>query len=419
MHRAICNLQIDIILQITPNKRVQIQAYKEKAIEIEKRIQNQKLNLQKHALTRTIENILSFENCETQEDALSTNSKSDVPLSVQNKKSSHLTCNIFDVSEYNDNGVIIYDTSNRIEKLSPSTAPLSLTDLCIEDDYVLETQSIENIQPKPRLLRSNSYTLDTPSPILLEHLRKQAQLESNSLSSKQLKEKRRSLDDSAYKTFSSIENQSRSALGGTSTDINSIPSIVITGNNSNKENGCDFEGLVKDLAKRHFGSTQEQGDVLPSKVALAEAELQEVLKGIPEIYANDILGLIQSQENQSQIKLKENVFDERITFDCLAYQHSEAGDNTDNFLNSSKNSSWAEESKSITIYSVTNSPNTTNNPLNTSTPLLIDFENDVFYDSPTYLNSTFNNHSSKIISCGKELFPHKSSKEQHKQKEVR
>ncbi|XP_044254483.1 centriolar coiled-coil protein of 110 kDa [Tribolium madens] len=135
---------------VTPKVREECLEYKRKAIELEKKQERSRVfqqcledleRLQTTDLTtipkhKTLENQLTFV-----EDNSVHYSSSPVPYDTY-KKLQNLTSETIDVSEYSDEGVKVMSNE---EKNTP-----------------------------PKLIRSNSYTLDSPSPILLAHLEKEA-----------------------------------------------------------------------------------------------------------------------------------------------------------------------------------------------------------------------------------------------------
>ncbi|KAF5290275.1 hypothetical protein FQR65_LT11608 [Abscondita terminalis] len=128
---------------ITPEKRLEIEKYRQEAIQIEKRLKTRPSN-------KTLENSLAFDPLALEE---CDEDKSEDNL-VPSKKLSQLSSNIFDVTEYGNNGVILFTEAENHTEVSK------------------QIHETELLSPQPRLLRSNSYTLDAPSPILVEHFKK-------------------------------------------------------------------------------------------------------------------------------------------------------------------------------------------------------------------------------------------------------
>ncbi|RZC36049.1 hypothetical protein BDFB_003411 [Asbolus verrucosus] len=146
---------------ITPKRREECLKYKIQAIELEKkkernklfkkcmedlaRLENQTKDLSRFddsqpPLYTTLENQLTFAEDNT------THSPSHVPYATF-KKLQNLKSETIDVTEYSDEGVKVIN--------KPS-------------------ETITYNEATPKLIRSNSYTLDSPSPILLAHLEKEA-----------------------------------------------------------------------------------------------------------------------------------------------------------------------------------------------------------------------------------------------------
>lgn len=488
--------------------------YRKRAIDLERRFKYQKdlktfinkldsCNLQlgknvtentdPHAsFTRTLEHILSFGNdSQSHVDALNIsdiskndnqtelpsidNKETDVPLNSKRKISLNLTFNIFDVTEYSDKGIIVFNNcvkqTDPVDTLVASTVELDLSDICcIDDEKKLETTTTsplntEIYQPKPRL-RSNSYTLDSPSPILLEHFKKQAKQDPNNsfmFEKQSVPPKRRSLDlgksvsnrsldDFKCKTFS-FEQQLDHNASISSGIVADISSIRDEGDYT--LNGCDstsVQKVVEDLAEKHFGPVHEskKTDVLNVQCDNIRLSLEMTknitdlscldstnleLQDLPENYVKDIMEFLERYKNEQDTKLK-------FLRDELNKSNNNNNNDGQEIQEQQNNNNEVERSdgavKLLCCENVIDAnPVESSNRLNTSTPFLIDFESDscdnepvIYYDS----NSSFTNSESihtlsyyeyqnsqrnlSSANCSRELFPEDPKKLQKKLKQV-
>lgn len=79
----------------------------------------------------------------------------------------NLTCDVVDVSEYSNNGIRLFcDTTHVDYSKEPCSTAISESFDEKKDSFDEEFE-----KKPPRLIRSNSYTLESPSPVLLAHLR--------------------------------------------------------------------------------------------------------------------------------------------------------------------------------------------------------------------------------------------------------
>lgn len=165
-------------MQITDEKRLQIQKYKQQALEVQKRLENS--NYEKAKLSNSVpnnkaydavnisDNVLSIEglnvtlhNAETSNQNDAGNDDTHGPYESDNRKGTpNLTFNIVDISEYNVNGYCSYIPNMEEMFMSPNQS---------QPDTVSDSEITERL---PRL-RSNSYVLESPSPAILEILKEQ------------------------------------------------------------------------------------------------------------------------------------------------------------------------------------------------------------------------------------------------------
>lgn len=196
------------LFKMTTKIRNECQEYKERAIEVEKKIFHRKMfekcmedlnRLQNHTreLVKTPNNpqFCTLENQLT----FGTVSETFIPSNLR-EKLKKLTSETIDISTYSDEGVQVVETpAQKCEILtqppkmivgSSNNSPLNdisnqSSDLLNETKKKIEsnTPNLSNTTnlnsetdtyPTPKLIRSNSYTLESPSPILLAHLEKEA-----------------------------------------------------------------------------------------------------------------------------------------------------------------------------------------------------------------------------------------------------
>lgn len=126
--------------------------YKKKAIDVEKRIR-EKLN-------KTTDEVLCSDIFIQESNADNEN------VSCKNDRL-NLSCDLVEASEYSSNGIRLFGDSTEQCSESISIAPNEdfceiKNRFCLDDDFERKA---------PPLIRSNSYTLESPSPVLLAHLR--------------------------------------------------------------------------------------------------------------------------------------------------------------------------------------------------------------------------------------------------------
>ncbi|KAK4872435.1 hypothetical protein RN001_014464 [Aquatica leii] len=215
---------------ITPSKRLQMQLYRKQAVAVEKRIktriEQEKLTL---ALNKTLESSLAFDSLALEICDEKNLEQNLVPFKT---KSSQLSCNIFDVTEYNDNGIILFNEFDNCESQVDTT-------------YIKNNgASRGNRKPstkvtQPRLIRSNSYTLDAPSPILMEHFKKHIRESPSKIKVKEIVQKIDILP---------------STLPYTSSDVSVTSSLLANTVQKNLQlTSHSVNEIIKDLANVHFG----------------------------------------------------------------------------------------------------------------------------------------------------------------------
>ncbi|KAK9876833.1 hypothetical protein WA026_015069 [Henosepilachna vigintioctopunctata] len=205
---------------VTSDRKQELLEYKRQALLLEKQYSNKKLN------SKTFGNESKSVHGEFLglESNISCNSKNQtgnsliyVPFKNENLKKLNLSSSIIDVSEYSSDTKEISENKGIIEvkiietdtchptlhKDNYNSDSLDLisgsTEIVLKED-TSDLGNEKNICEKPRLIRSNSYTLDNPSPLLLAHLKRQSSV---SLSSDQ------GLTDSSHEEIESIVLESR------------------------------------------------------------------------------------------------------------------------------------------------------------------------------------------------------------------
>lgn len=220
--------------------------------------------------------------------------------------------------------------------ITSSESSSNETETVIKNDVLKFSTQISSspIQssPKPRLIRSNSYTLDTPSPILLAHLEKHG---TNNRDNKMVNRGWSSLDNSYNKIDDTEEeNQSKSpTIEVIQTDI-TIQQVTVNTPFLNEQND-DLKVADNDI----------------------DPQLLDILKNIPEEYSNKILNIIKQPKKCDEIKA-----------DC----NNKVVENVANQIDEQNNSIVSMSSQSV-YYTLSNSTETLQSQ--TTTPLkIVDLE---------------------------------------------
>lgn len=384
----------------------------------------------------------------------------------------NLTCNIVDISEYSDDGVRFFDDSiscpsncdternifpipldvpalNLTQKQSSSdTEASTLEGFSVAYQQMTEACSISPV--KPRLIRSNSYTLESPSPVLLAHLEKQRSEEGQKYEFKSLRnwcsldngKLTQGFGDSSAEIVdkapekSDIRDESGDGLKDTEPAVEKVDLIELEKEFvSNEIENCGTNEPVNESTEN--GTThcdlKQFSDI--------EKQLLDVLNNVPEKYTKQILDLLEKRiqneiqtpafteirkillqpeetsKNQTVVqKLDENA--PKLPEPCAVHPvtpHSDCLENTNSFTSSQ------------TIYYTINSSSETLNALSTPLDKLIDTESDSDVNdnkktekSPpeaankplssrnickTLIHESVNCTVRNILNCSKELFP--------------
>ncbi|XP_022909322.2 uncharacterized protein [Onthophagus taurus] len=322
---------------VTSAKRKELLKYKHQAIKLEKRLKRERelreyitryylpkldnVNL----LTESLEHQLSF----FDENTLLPTPSDEISI----KKQSKLCCDL-QVSQY---------TNNEFKVITNFENNTSVIKNIIENEIetppqIDSTSNLDEIMPndeigKPKLIRSDSYVLETPSPMLLEHLKRhndESQLNNvpikGLIASTPNEEGQDKLNltksDFCSETESELKNISDHSSHSTQGDITVLSKdITVDGDiektsfyedhdkydNENKEcdekfeenqiNHWDFP-LVKDLSL-------DQND---------QEKLTNILNAIPESYSKQILELLEKQRMEQTVRLRSYT---KLTEECL------------------------------------------------------------------------------------------------------
>ncbi|KAI4470107.1 centriolar coiled-coil protein [Holotrichia oblita] len=371
---------------ITHAKRKEIHRYKQQAIKLEKRLKRERElrqyidmyytpnieNYTNNIITTSLEHRLSFEDDLTSQIAdiehqikemKDSSTVNELPSTIQ-KKTPCLSCDL-QVSQYANNEFMVL---TKFEKCKSNIVTIINDSLCLEEsDSVSAKENSDNDidvlstnNQRSRLIRSNSYTLESPSPLLLEHLRRQS--ESIDLSDERktlpkvivdkienvkeldaspnndvtvtshIQEHHDNLDDSNFTDFSTTESELRNISTCISDQIcNNEDFTVVEGQYQLKEfidnnvpQMLHPQEIQTEIAKEKESyfcesnkdcstcasnlSITELGNlnVTSSKKQLGEYDeeyLKQMLSTIPEIYSKQIMGLLEKQK-QELFKMK-------------------------------------------------------------------------------------------------------------------
>lgn len=186
-------------------------------------------------------------------------------------KTPNLTKDLIEVTQYNGSGVQTICSNVQLSD-SPNQKYQTWTrpGRCKSESRKADSGVSSQESPHPRLIRSNSYTLENPSPVLLQHMKNQSQPENS-----------KSPTIEVYQTDISVQQ--------------------ITLNTSGNLNGKSDTFFAKN----------------PFEVMEPDSELMSVLKEIPDEYAHQVMELLKKQhleqknrlERYDSIKQSENLID--------------------------------------------------------------------------------------------------------------
>lgn len=418
MHYILLQISLFLFIQLTEQKLKEIRQYKLKALEIEKRINAKKTSKSvvqskkadsSNFYNTSLEHRLAFEElaCLLPSQTTCLPKTNLVPCDNQNCS---LTCDIVDISEYSNDGVRLFDSSF-CEETFKEKDNQNLSSSC--DD----SKEPPSDSPKPRLIRSNSYTLESPSPMLLAHLNESFEITCSN---------NKTFDEDSNKKLEAIETKEMSQIGSnneadkTNEYDNKTNQYDCQTNEYDKTN--DYDKEFNNTTKCDFNKTNERSDQWPidsqetneiknletneyipeqksqnnpNKKRDIKTELLTVLNNIPENYAEKILQLLQEKPldlNESKDKSPQTDYSER---NLLLRGVNDLSFDTVNSYTSSQ-----------TIYCMINGSNET---LNAIPPMAQnDINEDLVRPKTTESVKFVSDHTVRnILNCSKELFPQK------------
>ncbi|CAG9856025.1 unnamed protein product [Phyllotreta striolata] len=321
---------------ITPKRRTELEKDRQQAIKLEKRLEN----------TRKLKSDL--------EELLTLNSLSDKQPAFSNShsKKPNLSKEILEISEYrndiktfssdfstvsgsskshvnsssqqdvddssiktNASSIISCDV-NDINSASSSTSKL---DICpalnlskLSSTSGSKTPSPHK-SPKPRMIRSNSYTLEAPSPILLAHLENCSKTAIDDTAEHEDAESlHRSLWGSLDNNYVPFEQSQFSSLNTVYNfnENNSEESKAATNtvkDEVTKEPSPSIEVVQTDISVQQITVNANTEELQPVKTTIEltdpDCQLMQVLKKIPAEYSKQIIELIEKQKSDHSLKV--------------------------------------------------------------------------------------------------------------------
>lgn len=279
------------------------------------------------------------------------------------KKTPFLSCDL-QVSQYANNEFIVL---TKFEKSKSNIVTIIDDPLCFEQnvslsakessDNEVDISSVNN--QRPRLIRSNSYTLESPSPLLLEHLRKQSEsvdmfdecktskavdkvenvTELNAspndeiIVTTNIQDNYDNLDDSNFTDFSTTESELRNISTCISDQIcNAEDFAVVEGQYQLKEfidnnvpkmlNSQKIQSETAKEKESYFSESKKDYSTCMNNLPMTELDhlnvassnkqlgeydeeyLKQMLSTIPEIYSKQIMGLLEKQKQELLFKMK-------------------------------------------------------------------------------------------------------------------
>lgn len=225
------------------------------------------------------------------------------------------------------------------------------------------TKSLKSpTSPPGRLIRSNSYTLEAPSPILLAHLKKcnadNSQLNPTlSRTWTSLENNFVPLEDSEYSSINTVyntdipckENSSEIYLNKLDNEETSLPKEV-------EQKSPTIEVVQTDISVQQIlvNANSEEIKTVKSTFDLSDPECQliQVLKKIPEDYSRQIIELLERQRSEHQIKVDnfEKKFSSPVKEHSTSKKDEKPIDNNSNLSELSNWSNYYTPSETMTQY---------------------------------------------------------------------
>lgn len=378
-------------MQITDEKRLQIQKYKQQALEVQKRLENSSYQKAKPSISvPNSDSVLSIEglnvtlhNAETSNQNDPGNGDTHVPYEpytkTDNRKGTpNLTFNIVDISEYNINGYCSYipDMEERFmcpnqsqpeivsdsEITSFTNRPDNLADKpTVKINNCIDNQFADATEPQPRL-RSNSYVLESPSPAILEMLKEQdisnkASKETCSDALEQKLDCDRLCDDNSKW----LHNESADSFLSASYDLENTLDCTFPSMNSNLNSPRDLEDI--------------SGSCIQEILNLLERPVSDKIQDCPVPQSGN-----EDEENELLIDFSKDIENVAANTCCDNWAGVQVGDcgTATSCISSVDLDSWMySPSPPVAQYK--------KSEVTTATAVLVEFESD--YDSTTSVSS--------------------------------
>ncbi|XP_050518854.1 uncharacterized protein LOC114326906 isoform X2 [Diabrotica virgifera virgifera] len=172
--------------------------------------------------------------------------------------------------------------------------------------------------PKPRLIRSNSYTLESPSPILLAHLQKccKTNLEVPEASGNLSRgwtslENNFSLnsEDSEFSSLNTVYNANLSSQTvSDKVPLDGVGDKELRLQKDTGQKSPTIEVVQTDISVQHITVNANSENIEPVKGTLdltnPDCQLMQVLKKIPEDYSKQIIELLEKRRQEHQDKVE-------------------------------------------------------------------------------------------------------------------
>ncbi|KAF7265895.1 hypothetical protein GWI33_020641 [Rhynchophorus ferrugineus] len=313
---------------ITPQLRKELLQYKHQAIKLEQRLENcKKLKKDLNELLASLNERMSPCSQITFGDnshieALNIPDKSKLQ---KESKLAKMTLDVIDVSQYDNNGIKKINMDNlscdRVKSNERCNEEICANN-AVQNELISHSNSVT--PPKPRLIRSNSYTLENPSPILLAHIQKTRdnEIKENSL----LSNNWASMEYNSYSPFESSDFGSMNTvcfINNTKDNQNSTKNEIIDTCKSSQSidevKSPTIEVYQTDIsvqqitlnthiANQSKSMKEEKKEIFFKKDPFdnfePDSELVQILKDIPESAANQIIELLKKQHEEQKDRLE-------------------------------------------------------------------------------------------------------------------
>ncbi|KAH1010914.1 uncharacterized protein LOC109539460 isoform X1 [Dendroctonus ponderosae] len=282
---------------ITPQLRKELLNYRQQAIRLQRQLEN-RLSLKSNTngcLKEAFSNDDFHDNNYIAVFATPEEINPIVPISM------HLSKDLIEVTEYNKDGLKIINNTQTAQSDNISSSL---------DHVAFEVDSRGSQPFQPRLLRSNSYTLERPSPILMEHLRNEQSAGSPCLANtlkwsspdgksiESISNTARHQDPNEVVTDTAdlakdVEKPKATAIEVYQTDI-SVQQITVN-------------TTIQDLPSGRCRNKEKQNSFFsnhPFDSLEPDSEFLKVLKDVPDEYAHKIIDLLRKQQLEQKQRLE-------------------------------------------------------------------------------------------------------------------